>query len=715
MHSRNGLWAAALLAIGGASGGHALAQPATQPATAPSDQATTSSLGKVVITSSLDQERDQIAPSLGATIYTQGPDQIQTIPGGDNAPFQQVLLRMPGVVEDSFGQEHVRGEHANVTFRINGVLLPQPLNGFGQEVDSHLIDSVTLIDGSLPAQFGFHTAGIIDIQTKTGESLQANEVSVYGGSYGTYESSFLAGGTSGNWDYLFTGDYKHTGVGIENPTASRTPIHDDNGQTKGFGYLSYHIDDTSRVSVMLNGSYANFQIPNTPGVPQAFALSGVPFFDSASLDENQREQEYYSVVSYQKTLDQFSFQASAFERYGDIHFKPDPIGDLIFNGVASEVDNPTTVSGLQFDSSYVINDQHTLRGGVIADYTIERANTSTAVFPTDANGNPTSDVPFDIVDDTKNHAWESGIYLQDEWRINPSLTLNFGARYDRFDSNFDTQDQVSPRVNLVWKLDDATTIHGGYARYFVPPPIQNVGVGTLVKFQNTTNQANSLVADPPKVETSHYFDAGVSHQINPAWQVNVDGFYKQAHNLVDLGQFGSALIFTPFNYREGYDYGGEISTTYKMSPVSLFGNFAYVRTGGRDIDSQQFQIDPDELAFIQNHYIHLDHDGTYTVSAGITYDITKNDLTYVDFLFGSGLRDGFANTGKLPSYHPINLGYQHVFHPNGGSGKDVVKLRFDVVNIADEVYELRDGSGIGVGAPQFGPRRGFFLGVAYDY
>ena len=108
----------------------------------------TGRLGKVVVTSDLDVARTQIAPSLGATSYTQTPAQIQNIPGGENAPFQQVLLRAPGVVEDSFGQEHIRGEHANLTYRINGVLLPQPLNGFGQELDTRLIQSFTLIGGT---------------------------------------------------------------------------------------------------------------------------------------------------------------------------------------------------------------------------------------------------------------------------------------------------------------------------------------------------------------------------------------------------------------------------------------------------------------------------------------------------------------------------------------------------------------------------------------
>src|ERR1700722_5550217 len=118
-----------------------------------------SDLPTVIVTSDLDQSREQIAPSLGAVTYTQGPDQIAAVPSGEDATFQQVLLRAPGVVEDSFGQEHVRGEHANLTYRVNGVLLPEGISsvgGFGQELDTHLASSVTLITGSLPAQFGFH-------------------------------------------------------------------------------------------------------------------------------------------------------------------------------------------------------------------------------------------------------------------------------------------------------------------------------------------------------------------------------------------------------------------------------------------------------------------------------------------------------------------------------------------------------------------------------
>src|SRR5277367_250292 len=103
---------------------------------------TTSStlLPAMTITGDLDRARDQIAPDLGAVSYTIGPNQIKAAGQGENSSFQQVLLRAPGVVQDEFGEVHIRGDHGDVQYRVNGVLLPESLNGFGQEIDPHLIN-----------------------------------------------------------------------------------------------------------------------------------------------------------------------------------------------------------------------------------------------------------------------------------------------------------------------------------------------------------------------------------------------------------------------------------------------------------------------------------------------------------------------------------------------------------------------------------------------
>ena len=674
-------------------------------------------IGKVVVTSELDDQRDKIAPSLGATTYLQGPQEIDAIPGGSNAPFQNLLLRAPGVVEDSFGQEHVRGEHANLTYRVNGVLLPEPLSGFGQELDTRLIDSVTLIDGSLPAQFGFHTAGIVDVTTKSGATLDHNELSLYGGTNDTIEPSIQLGGSSGKFDYFVVVSSDHNDVGIENPQGTHRPIHDYTDQRKIFTYLAYRPDDTSRISLLTNLSYADFEIPDSSGLTPGFSVAGVsgfPFDDSSKINENQNEQEYYTVLAYQKTADKLSFQLSGFSRYGQIAYSPDPDRDLLFQGVSSAIYNNFTNVGVQLDSSYVLNDDHTIRAGLLTDYTYENLNTNTGVFAVNpATASAATDVPEFIVDNSSNHAQESGIYGQDEWRLTPDLTINYGLRYDRFDANFETADQVSPRANLVWKVDQATTAHIGYARYFVTPPVQNTAVGTVEKFAGTTNAPTNFLADPPKVERSHYFDLGVSHQITPPWQVSVDGFYKLAHNLIDLGQFGEALILSPFNYKEGKVYGAEISTTYKEGGASLFLNGNWVETSAHDIDSQQFQIDNAELDYIADHNIKLDHEAEFSGSAGASYQ-WRNDMVYVDWLVATGLRDGFANTGQVQPHYPVNVGYEHIFRPSGMNG-NTVKFRADITNLFDEKYVIRDGSGIGVGAPQYGQRLGFFAGLSYEF
>jgi hypothetical protein len=114
-----------------------------------------------VISEELEAARLQIQPSLGASTYYFGSEALQTIPQGENAPLNQVLLQFPAVAQDSFGQIHVRGEHANVQFRINGVQLPEGLSVFGQALETRFARSVSLLTGALPAQYGFFTAAFL--------------------------------------------------------------------------------------------------------------------------------------------------------------------------------------------------------------------------------------------------------------------------------------------------------------------------------------------------------------------------------------------------------------------------------------------------------------------------------------------------------------------------------------------------------------------------
>ncbi len=96
-------------------------------------------LNSIIVTGQLNEARSQIVPYLGATKYSIDQAQIQTQSQGENAPFNQVILRAPGVAQDSYGQLHVRDEHANLQFRIDDVLIPEGITGFGQEIDTQLV------------------------------------------------------------------------------------------------------------------------------------------------------------------------------------------------------------------------------------------------------------------------------------------------------------------------------------------------------------------------------------------------------------------------------------------------------------------------------------------------------------------------------------------------------------------------------------------------
>ena len=697
-------------------------------------------LGNVTVVGKLNQARNQIAPDLGATAFIINKDQIATLSQGGNAPMNQVVLRAPGVAEDSAanGDLHVRGEHANLQYRINDVLLPEGITGFGLELDPRFVESMQLITGSLPAQYGFRTAGVVDIQTKSGAFENGGEVGVYGGSYDTVRPSFEYGGAQGKWDYFVDGSYDHNDLGIENPTPSHDAIHDQTDQYKTFVYASRILSDTSRISLMGSASYSNFQVPNTPGLPPGTAPGpGNPqwvtgTFDSSTLNENQNEQNYFGVATYQKSAGDLNFQASVFGRNSSVHFTPDPAGDLFYNGVASDVNRKLYSGGLQADASYNLGDKHTIRAGVmLLDEYLSADSTTTAILmdSTDPGSfNPLPGSPTTtIVQNGVSHALFAGVYLQDEWKILPEVTINYGARFDEYYSTFDKENQPSPRANLIYRPTDSTTLHAGYARYFTPPPLENVSAGNVAAFHGTANEspAGPNAPDGPvKAERADYFDAGISQKLAPGLQVGVDGYYKDSKNQLDDGLFGQTLILSAFNYAEGRVYGVEFSGSYTTGGFSTYANVAYSVAQGEDWSSAQFQFDPNDAAYVKNHWIYLDHDQRVTGSFGASYLWKESNHSstrvYVDALYGSGLRtdstDSSGNTipngGSVPAYYSVNLGAEQSFkvHKN-----QYLKARLDVVNVTDNIYELRNGSGVGVNAAQYGERLGFFGSVIYTF
>jgi outer membrane receptor protein involved in Fe transport len=715
------LWTASQFVLLGALAGAAQAQevlpeivvegqrPAPpRPTTAPSPQLDSNAILAAQNTQ-FDVARDNLSPRFGASSFDMNRAFIETLPQGTDTPINTVLLQAPGVTQDSAvnGDIHVRNEHANVQYRINGITLPDGISGFGHVLDTGFAGSLALITGALPAQLGLRTAGIVDIQTQSGNSLQqGGRVGIYGGSFGTVTPSFEYGGRVGTTEYFFSGRGFTSNLGIENPTSSINAIHDQTYQGNFFSYTSSVLDPQTRLSTIFGNTTNRFQIPNNPGQMPAFTAYGVSNFDSSMLNEKQVEQNTFGVLALQKSINGLDLQVSAFSRYSTLHFMPDTIGDLVFNGIASDVYRRSFANGLQGDGAYKLSDAHTLRAGfTVTGESTQNSNVST-VLPLDAFGNPV-DAPFTVTDNSSKLGWIAGMYVQDEWRITDKLTLNAGLRFDQM-WQFVDANQLSPRLNVVYKPLDGTTLHAGYARYFTPPPQAVAAPASIAPFANTSVAPMTFQQDPVLPERSHYFDAGIVQKITPNLQVGLDAYYKISKDLLDDGQFGQALILSGFNYETAQNAGVELSANYKNGNFSAYGSLAWARQVAKNVVSNQYLFGADDLAYIANNYINTDHAQQWSGSGGASY-LWQDTRFSASMVYGSGLRSGFANTDHVAPYATANIGIsREIKQPDGKP----LTVRFDVVNVFDTVYELRDGSGIGVFAPQFGERRGYFVGIS---
>ncbi|HEY7541300.1 MAG TPA: TonB-dependent receptor [Methylomirabilota bacterium] len=662
----------------------------------------------------LEEERIKVQPKIGASTYEIDSQAIGNQPGGENNPLPRVLLQAPGVTQDSSsaGGIHVREQMGNVQYRINGIVLPEGATLFAQGggLSPRLASSITLLTGALPAEYGLRTTGIFDIQTKSGAFDPGGYVAMYGGSHSWIQPSAEYRGTVGRLNYFVTGDYLEDSIGIS-PATPGGAIHDDTQQGHAFGYFEFVLDSSSKISAIAGGFAGRFQIPTRPGVTPVFTVDGVSEFDSTKLDENQREENYFLVLSYFKKAGGLSLQAATFARYSKMSFRPDDLGDLLFNGIAQRVDRRSIATGMQIDGTYVLTPSHTVSGGVYLAAEITSVQSTSSVLPA-TGGVPTSDQPFRIFDSRGQTGYTYSVYLQDAWKVVPTVTINGGLRLDGLEA-FTSEWQLSPRLNVAWEPTKATALHAGYARYFTPPRQEFVSTTSIAKFDNTTAEASVPINSTVRAERAHYLDAGITQGIAPGLKVGLDGYYKYSQYHLDEGQFGAPTFLTPFNYHTAINYGVELSASYTVGGFSGYGNLAAGQQVAKGIVSAQALFDADDLAYIHQHDIVTDHSQLITASAGLAY-LWRETRVSVDMLAGSGLRRTVRhpNDATNPPYPQLDFGVSQRFTlPAIGR----MEARFDVINLLGNDYVLRDGTGVGIFARQFGPPRGFFGGLKKEF
>jgi outer membrane receptor for ferrienterochelin and colicin len=645
-------------------------------------------------------------PGLSGTLanaYTVGAPDISNLPQGENTNITDVLAQMPGVAIDQNQQIHIRNtEGPQFQYQIDGVMVPFDINTnppFVSMINPMFIKQLSLLDGILPSRYSYATGGVVDIETKDGAEQPGGSVSLTFGQRDTLEPSAQYAGTIGKFSYYVSALYDEGNTAFSPATGGPNPIHNWTNQGQVFGVFSYASDDNTRISLILSAAASDNQLPNVPNLTPVFSLANVKPFNSANIDSHLNFRDYLAILSLRSApTPDFAYQISYSLHSISQQFRPDNAGELIYQGVASTASHVDFDNTLQGDLTYQLG-SHTLGAGFyFGEYRVI-AEDSSLVLPVDANGNQTSDVPIRINADTSATNFVGGIYLNDLWQITPQLKVNAGIRWDVL-TGFTRSSQFDPTVNISYQPFSGTTLHAGFARYMQIPSFQGIAPDASKAFTGTTGEPGPTGTINPVTEDDYEFDAGIVQQVTPALTISEDNFFEITRHYLDTGQFGVVPIFAPFNYEHGHIYGVEVAATYKTKGFNVYANLTFGKNLQTGVRTGQFNFDPDELAYIDHHFIVLDHQPIVGISAGTTYTWKPYSFS-VDAVYSSGLRGGFADSDQLPAVFQINVSAQRSFKIPGIG--ELIN-RITVLNLLDRTNLIRPAEGIGIFQSAYGPR-----------
>ncbi len=649
-------------------------------------------------------------------------DEIAQLPGGATADVRRLLYTTTaGFVEGALGQVFTRGNHANLQYQIDGIQLPDSVGGsFGEAFTPVNIDHMEILTGGLPAEFGNRLAGVVNIVTKSGSTESGGEI---GASYGSYNqtsgyANYGGADASGAFHYLLSVDSFSTDRGLDTPApadinndqngGSELANHDKSYGTDRFVKFDWVADNSNKLGLTAYSEDKFNQIPDydgsfDPSGPHFTYFTGLtdtygngPFnYVPSTTNDTQTEANRYVGLSWKHTFDENSFvQIAPYWKESNLTFTNDLANDLAFsqsqfNSLAGSLGGITESSysqdrtsdnyGTQVDLSWRADPNNLIKMGGQVLLTQSSGPVSIVEVSNDGSG-PVTTASGDSSTDV---GYEEGVYLQDELTLAKWLVVNAGIRFDAtqfvFPGSTDNDSNWGPRVGISFLPAETTKFHVFYGKLFMPAPAEDLrqtfidlGVG------------DASVPYNIKAEKDDYFEAGISQQAG-SQLFTLNGYYKDAVNMLDETQLLNTGIDQPFNYATGYAYGVEFSMRGALDKDwSDFANYTFEIAEGQGISGGDFAVTGGDIP-PAGVYQYLDHCQIHTANVGLTYDPGDLWIT-AEGLYGGGLSTGDGNSLRLPSHFTADVTLGYAFKKD--SGLSGMKASLDVLNVLDNPYAI---------------------------
>ena len=710
-----------------------------------------------------------IKPNSSGETYSVSRKDIEALPRGNNLDLHDVLLTIPGAAYGSLKQVHIRQDHANLQFRIDGVPIPDTVTSqFSDLLSPRAWERADILLGGMEAQYGNRTAAVIDITSKSGTKPGFGSLGVFGGSNETVLPSFEYGGTAGDrFRFYVMNNYRTTNRAIDPPTLGQSIFHGRGESNQTFLRGDYQVNNRNNVTWLLLNSVADSQIPTQPGqtpneeiveLIQVHTDANFTPSPSKQINENQVENNQYSHLVWRHDMDAKQFVSVAgYFRHSRATFTTDPYNVLAYTSdetepfSASDQDRWAYAGGIRLDYTHAFNSRHLIKAGFQVDRTTTRNKTGLFAFAReegdeeedhdeddgmheDHDEDDEMDVDHDdedeMHDDEDGHGhgdpmggvinrnanrritgYREEFWIQDQYTPNDQWTINLGLRLDNIHGYVEAF-QVSPRIGVTYAPNKRHAFRAFYGRLFTPPNLEALPFQAL-NLEGTTAAAEDPTNIRTKPERSHYVEIGSTHALGKRTVIQLTGYYKINTNMADAHQFNTTPMLNYFAYERGWQRGIDFSVNTKLSDtLTARGNVAWGQCKGYRLQSGHFLLHEHELEDIETSSgVFCDHSQTITSSAVVTYRPFANTTITGQMLFGSGLRKAEegqkTNSGHEDSNTTYNLSVTQVLP---FAKKQKLLLAVDVVNLFDQQEFLNTGEqsiGLGVSHANM-PRSVFF-------
>ncbi|MFL6861939.1 MAG: TonB-dependent receptor plug domain-containing protein [Allosphingosinicella sp.] len=589
----------------------------------------------------LDAARTAIDAALGASTYALTNDAVENRSGGETGSLADILAQAPGVTGPGLV---VRGSRAT-QMRVNDVIVPEAVSDPAERISARLAETTRLMTGTLPAQFGFAPGGVVSVTTKSGLYQHGGQAELFAGSDGMIEPALEWSGSLAGTSLFASGSFERdrTVVGAADGSEAR----DARQALGGLAFADHVVDSHNRLSLILGGSRERHRIGATALGPGT-----------------ERSRDGYAVATVQHNDDGFNLQASLFAGLGSESAE-----------FASASRERRTSVGTQIDAARPLGGRNILRFGLLAARSTagERGPAGRGASARRA---------------------AAAVYLQDEWTIAPTLTLNPGVRVEWL-RGFSSRAALEPRFSLVWAPDEDFSAHAGYARYASAPRLRDPGGAALPE------------------EKDDYLDIGAQRKLGPL-TLGIDAYRRAVRNLLSERATPGSALAAPFAFRRATIKGVELSATYAHRGSTAWANLAFSRSTARSIVGGEGLFSPAIVTASSARPLFLADGRPLAASGGFTHRFDELTLS-ADLQISSGAvrtLDPARPNGAHASPYAL-VGVAAVYHLRlGGRPTD---LRIDGLNLANVRAGMTDPSALEGGWSRQTRGRSILLGIEQGF